>query len=297
VTYAFNFPEGVSWKLYNDNPVEAEADLEALIDRENATFRSEVETKLYILLENEGEEEITVQISGEHLHELAYNGACTVEGCQTSPTATTIRADEAQEVTYVAGGVYYYKVNLAAGLRYTMTLANATGTVQLFTADGEEITLTDNAFECATSGDYYVVVVADAASTGTQDLPATITVVSHTHTFDNKGVCTAGDPVCGHNVCVDMTPAINRGDLVAEIPYAGSFYASITLEAGYTYTFSFASNKITYMLFAADGETACELVDGEFACETAGTYYLVITADSAVISAVRVDASQDTASQ
>ena len=77
------------------------------------------------------------------------------------------------------------------------------------------------------------------------------------------------------------------------MPNAGSFYASIVLEASHTYTFSFASDRVSIRLFAADGETECELTDGVIACTATGTYYVVITTTAAVSCAVRVDEAHE----
>ena len=283
MTYYITITGGVEYALYTADGSELSG---ATAETEDGvtviTYTASADTAIYLVLENTGDTGVASDVTVAHKHSIDHRGLCTVKNTTTgqTPTActekqvTNVSADTAVNVTYEADGIYRYAVSLMAGVEYKVVLANAEATWVLKNADGQTLYSSDDAtapYIPTVTTVYYLVVTATEDTA--VDPAATLTIVSHSHSFNNKGEC----------VGADCAETYNKKVLDADVEYegylaTGNYFFNVELEEGYAYKLTFSANGITYKLYG--GENADEemtLTDGVFNCTASGTYYYVVT--------------------
>lgn len=291
VTYHFEVPEGVVYRLFGNGSTYESAHIKDVSEggtkldytTNNYCDPSSGRT-LFIQLENTTEETMTnVSFKVSHIHQLDYTGKCTVSNCAGYNVGGAMTTDTEIEVAdYAAGNVYYRNLYMYRNTRYTPVITNAAMTVKIYDKVG---TLVYNSevdgeyFECEDSQTYYVVatMVGDKLEVET---PVTVKVASHKHEFDYKGACSDAENGCGYSKLSNMTEMIGAGYIDMKLPYADNYYGVFDVIEGETYQFVFTSAKVSYKIYKADG-TECTVTDNKFLCTEGGQYYIVITATDA----------------
>ncbi len=237
-------------------------------------FGSDTGRTVYLVIDAVADTTGVINIS--HSHSYNYKGECTSASCGSKLTQT-LSANVPKTVTYTAGETYYYQSYMTAGTHYDLKLNNVDVSWVLLNNDGTSVDaelLNGSNFYCATSQTYYLLITAmQDSATG-----ATIAMQSHTPDTNHLGECTAtGCDWVSENILTG--PTITSEQVIPLDEMAGTWYASIGLEAGNTYTFTFAkgsADSITYKFYDSTGAEV-QLVDDTFVCETDGTYYCTFT--------------------
>ncbi len=283
VTYNITITGGVSYTFYKADGTEL-TNLVAMTENgvTTVTYTASADAVIYLVLENTGDTGVASDITVAHVHQIDHRGQCTVKNTTTGQTPTTcvekqvtnMSVDTPLNVTYVTDGIYRYAVTLMAGVEYKVVLENADATWVLKNADGTTVYSSDNAtdpFIPTVTTAYYLVVTATADTVA--DPAAVLTIVSHTHSFNNKGEC----------VGEDCEETFNKKVLEVDVEYdgylaTGNYFFNVELEAGYTYLLTFTAEGVTYTLYGGENaDTEMTLTDGAFTCAESGTYYYVVT--------------------
>ena len=259
----------MTWKLYDKNGVVVQDSASA------ASFECVLDGTYYLVGTAVGDKiDATADVSftmTTHAHTMNNKGECTGEGCDYERVTNmddTVNAGHLSAEMPQAGN-YYGSINLVAGETYTIQFSAAAVTFKLYAADGTtEIELDEGSFICETSGLYYMVINSATASAGTVN----VTKV-HVHDLDYKGACIWGD---GYSEGFDFTANVGQV-LPIQGMEAGNYYCSMTMQAGYVYTFTTSvPEKLSVVVYDAAGNVLT-LTEGAYTCETAGTYYIVMT--------------------
>ena len=294
VTYHITITGAVDYTFYKDaTTVLPDSDYTATIENDvtTITYKPAADSVIYLVLQNNGEESVSVSIAIDHDHVIDHRGQCTVKNTTTGKTPTSCKEKQvtnlsvgtALNVVYEAEVLYRYALSsMTAGNEYTIALENAEATWELKDADGATVYSSDDAsapFVPEKTASYYLLVTATAASTGTDEVPATLTVTVHVHTFNKKGECN------GENCPLTLNKYVLETDKEYNTYLAvGEHYFHVDMEAGNSYALGFftedgeVNTNVTFKLFAGENaDVEKTLVDGVFECEEDGTYYFVVT--------------------
>ena len=284
VTYKIVIEGAIDYSFYKADGTALTVDAVTVDNVTTVTYTPSADSDVYLVLENTGDVGASVSIKVSHEHKIDHRGLCTVKNTTTGKTPsackekrnTTAYADTAVVLNYTASGVYYYTVAMASGVEYTVNFKNADVAWELKDVNGTTLYSSadaDDPFIPTTMDTYYLLVTANADSTGTPEDPATLVIASHTHSFNNKGECVGEH--CGETF---NKKVLEVGETYGGYLAAGKHFFHVTMEAGYTYSIDFTADGITYVLYGGENaDQAMTLVDGAFACTESGTYYFVVT--------------------
>ena len=183
--YVIDLPkEGVTYKLYDQYGVELEttpADNANDPTRIADVYVGDEARMLYLLVTCTAQEELPVQFSLSHVHEIGHKGSCIItDTTRNQPCMYTeavhLDLDSEIAVNFVAGNTYRYEVTLEAGWACKITLSGGTATWVVRAASGKPLLTndndSDNTFVVAMTDTYYLTMVATADSAAGATLKA-----------------------------------------------------------------------------------------------------------------------------
>lgn len=217
-------------------------------------------------------------ISAKHVHTYDYTGVCILDTCRRDIAHVLGTIYNKVEISFTAGEMYYFNVELQAGNTYYVAFSTAAGVWSLHAPDGTKMSsnASGGGFTLTESGTYYLVLTAE-----TTQKSSVWFEIQHTCTYTPNGVC----EVCTKNIGKTM-----KEDTVAsfEIETGKSYYYMLgDLANGATYEIT-APEGLAYKVYGktASGYVELTVTDGKIVWDAANgnTIYIVIeaTSDAAV---------------
>lgn len=225
-------------------------------------------------LRADGERTGRCSVVYSHVHSVDYLGNCTV--CSANIVENAVVGTDANFVV-VKGNTYVVRIDLEAGVTYSMKTVN--GTFTLYNAEGEAQTVEKNVFVCGdgATGTYYMVV--NATYTG----KATVKV-AHIHVHDYTGLC----EYCGEYLGVKLNNVYTYSS-AKRVKTGDQLFFNIRLEQGKTYNIASNGYVGSYMLYNAEGDQMTLTSNGGFTCEESGVYYLKVSVQTDTTAQIRFE--------
>ena len=225
-------------------------------------------------LRAEGERTGRCSVVYAHVHSVDYLGNCIV--CSDNIVENAVVGTDMNFIV-VKGNTYVVRIDLEAGVTYSMKTVN--GTFTLYNAEGEAQTVEKNVFVCGdgATGTYYMVV--NATYTG----KATVKV-AHIHVYDHTGLC----DYCGEYLGVQLNNVYTYS-AAKRVQTGDQLFLNIRLEQGKTYKIVSNGYVGSYALYNADGDEMTLTSNGGFTCEATGTYYLKVNVQTDTTAQIRFE--------